>query len=383
MANWILTDRASDRYLSSWEASSQDVPNAPDGFQLSKRTLRGGVSEGVDQIHVHNGRFEFTVLPTRGMGLGQGNLGGLPIGWDSPVKGPVHPALVPQTEPSGLGWLDGFDEWVCRCGAVSNGAPDFDAGGQLLYPLHGQIANLPAQRVEVSVEGDRITIRGVVVESRFHFHKLQLTTEITTRFNQPGLEIRDEVKNLSASEGEMQMLYHCNFGPPLLGAGAELVVPASIVAPRNDWAAEGIGHWSTYSEPVAGFPERVYFMEMLADSAGRTTALLKDAASANGVSLSWDVKQLPCFTIWKNETALDDGYVTGIEPGTNFPNPRTFEGEHGRVVKLAAGQSHAMRVGFTVHDTPEAVAKAQAAIHELQGSRAAEVHHEPLPNWSA
>ena len=149
----------------------------------------------------------------------------------------MHPQFVPWQEPSGLGWLDGFDEWICRCGALSNGAPDFNEHGQLAYPLHGRLANLPAHYVDVSVEDDRISVRGIVTESRFHFQKLQLTTTITTRVNQPGLEIHDEVRNLSASQGEMQMLYHCNFGTPLLAARAELVMPSQRVVPRNDWAA--------------------------------------------------------------------------------------------------------------------------------------------------
>ena len=64
------------------------------------------------------------------------------------MRGPVHPKFVPLAEPSGVGWLDGFDELLCRCGLVSNGAPEFDERGQLRYGLHGRIANLPARKVE-------------------------------------------------------------------------------------------------------------------------------------------------------------------------------------------------------------------------------------------
>ena len=71
------------------------------------------------------------VLPTRGMGIWRvtaaGRSGTADVGWKSPVRGPVHPAFVDLGEPSGLGWLDGFDEFFVRCGLESNGAPDFDA----------------------------------------------------------------------------------------------------------------------------------------------------------------------------------------------------------------------------------------------------------------
>ena len=55
------------------------------------------------------------------------------------------------------------------------------------------------------------------------------------------------------------------------------------------------------------------------------------------MSLVHNVKQLPCYSVWKNTTASADGSVTGLEPGTNFPNPRSFEGQKGRVLKLAPG----------------------------------------------
>ena len=106
------------------------------------------------------------------------------IGWKSPVRGPVHPSLVDLGEPSGLGWLDGFDELFVRCGLESNGAPEFDEKtGRLKYPLHGRIGNKPAHHVEVSVDGDsgEIKVTGVVEESRFHFLKLRMTATITTK----------------------------------------------------------------------------------------------------------------------------------------------------------------------------------------------------------
>ena len=82
------------------------------GVSAKRRTLRGGVSEGVDTIEIDNGKFRFVVVPTRGMGLWKAWLGKIEIGWKSPVQGPVHPQFVPITDPSGLGWLEGFDELI-------------------------------------------------------------------------------------------------------------------------------------------------------------------------------------------------------------------------------------------------------------------------------
>ena len=94
------------------------------------------------------------------------------------------------------------------------------------------------------------------------------------------------------------------------------------------------------------------------DLAGEKSVELRSADGRQGVSLLWSTRQLPYFSLWKNETAIEDGYVTGIEPGTNFPNPRTFEGEQGRVVKLAGGDKYTMTIGIELHDSAESVRQA-------------------------
>ena len=220
MNSWILLDgRDSSKIVRQVELTQ--LPNAPAGCHVTVRRLQGGLSDGVELIEVNNGRTTLSVIPTRGMGIWKARVDDLELGWQSPVHGPVHPQFVPLHDPTGLGWLEGFDELLCRCGASSNGAPEFDDQGQVKYPLHGRIANRPAHRVELIVDGDELVLRGVVEETRFHFEKLQLISEIRTRFNQEGFVVRDRLVNLSAAAAEVQMLYHINFGLPLLSAGAE------------------------------------------------------------------------------------------------------------------------------------------------------------------
>ena len=102
---------------------------------------------------------------------------------------------MPLAEPSGLGWLDGFDELLVRCGLESNGAPEFDATtGRLQHPLHGRIANKPAHTCQVTFdpESREIAVTGVVEETRFLITKLRLTTTITTKLGE--LETKDDIK---------------------------------------------------------------------------------------------------------------------------------------------------------------------------------------------
>ena len=120
--SWTLTDGEREIWLDSFSKSAKDLQLPPDvTWSISKRTLRGGLRDGVDLIEVHNGALSFKVVPTRGMGIWKGNYRGLALGWDAPVRGPVHPKFVHQEERGGIGWLQGFDEWIVRCGLDSNG----------------------------------------------------------------------------------------------------------------------------------------------------------------------------------------------------------------------------------------------------------------------
>lgn len=382
---WTLTDTATGLYVDELTISPNDVEGGAEGYEVTKKTLRGGLSDGVDIVQVKSGDLSFAVLPTRGMGLWKAWLAGQEIGWQSPVRGPVNPAFVPLMEPGGLGWLDGFDELLVRCGLESNGAPDFNENGRLAYPLHGRIANRPAHHVEVSVDGElgEVSVTGVVEETRFHFSKLRLTSTVTTKVGEASLRIRDVIENFSGSSAEIQMLYHTNFGQPLLDPVSVFVAPVKTVVPRNERAAEGIETWNAYAPEVAGYAEQVYFLELLTGEDGMTHTLLKNAEGTRGVSILLNKNQLPCYTLWKNTTASADGYVTGLEPGTNFPNPRTFEGQQGRVVRLAPGATTAFDLVLAFHKDSDEVKQAEDAIAAIQGDAEPEIGDEPWEGWCA
>ncbi len=98
--------------------------------------------------------------------------------------------------------------------------------------------------------------------------------------------------------------------------------------------------------------------------------------------LRFNILQLPCFSVWKNTTAAEDGYVTGIEPGTNFPNPRSFEGEKGRVVTLEGKASATFALGIDYLPNETAVSKAEQSVDELRTAEPI-VHTQPLDDWCA
>jgi hypothetical protein len=392
--SWTLTDVSSDVWLDTFVTGNERMHLAtPHDWSIRKRTLHGGRREGVDVIEVNNGALSFAVLPTRGMGLWQGHYRGNFLGWRSPVHGPVHPTFVNQADRGGIGWLAGFDEWLCRCGLVSNGPPGEDAytdraghARRSQLSLHGKIANLPAHHVEIRVSLDapyELSVIGQTEESGLFLGRLLLTTTYTTIPGSNRLVIHDRVENGGAEPAEMQMLYHCNVGGPFLEAGSRVVVPIKELSPLTARAAEGIDTVDTYAGPAPGFAEQVYCYDPLADAHGKTLAMLYNRAADRALVVRFNRQELPCFTVWKNTGALEDGYVTGLEPATNYPNFKTFERQQGRVVVLPPQGHWEATWSLEVHDGASAVAAVLAEIVSLQAHAKALVHRTPHPRFSA
>ena len=371
-----LTSVQQNIHVDAWQLSGADItPDAPN-WSITKQTLHGGKQEGVDLITVNNGKLSFSVIPTRGMGILNAHMDDIHLGWNSPVKEVVHPQHIRLEDRGGLGWLEGFNEWMVRCGLESNGHPGTDSfinnvGDEAVMDLtlHGKIANIPASEVEVVIDREapyRIRIRGRVDERMFYGPKLELWTEISTTPDSATLRISDTITNRGDDPQEFQILYHANYGPPLLEQGSKFLAPVSKVIPFNDHAAQSVNSYPHYQGPTSGFVEQVYCITALAGRDGKTTIGLVNRAKNKGVSMTYSVKELPYVTLWKNTNSEGEGYVTGLEPGTNFPNNRRIERKFGRVPKLKSGESHKATIDFTIHRGRQAISRLEDHIQSLQ-----------------
>ncbi len=360
-------------------AIEDEVEEFLGSLAISARRLRGGRCDGVLLIELTAGPTHVWIVPDRGLGIWKIESGNIKLGWQSPIAGPVHPKFVPLAEPSGIGCLDGFDELLARCGLQSNGAPDFDSQGKLLHGLHGRIANSPAHDIHVTLneETGTVTLTGVVNETRFLVHDLQMTTTLKISADRPQIAWTDTIQNRSDKPTTFQMLYHFNLGPPLLGAGGELIADAAEIAPRDMVAVSDIPSWNSYAAPLAGRTEQVHFMKLRTHDDGRAAAMLVAPDKSKAARLSWRAAELPCFTLWKNQGGLADGYVTGLEPGTNYPNTRSFEESQQRVVPLAPHQSITFDLSIDIL-TGDAI---ESERQQLQGVPPV-LHHEPKHGWS-
>ena len=277
-------------------------------------TLTDGPAKGVTAIDVYTGSgFRFTVLPDRGLDIAAADHGGRSLCWHS-ASTETHPAYY---QPEGLEWLYGFyGGLMVTCGLSHYGAPCVDEGEEL--GLHGRVSNIPAREVGVSTgwQGDDyyVTIKGKVLETRLFGTHLRLDRIITAWAGEDRLFVHDEVTNFGHRKCPHMILYHCNFGYPVVGDEAVLLAPSKTVTPRDADAEDGKKDYARFHEPRRGWSEKVYTHQLFSQR-GRTVAGIVNKPIGLGAYLRFDVAQLPLMTQWKQ---MGQGeYVVGLEPCTN------------------------------------------------------------------
>src|SRR4051812_62411 len=188
---YVIASAKTNQHSGSFTLTDEDLPSIKAGaWSVRTTVLRGGKQEGVELITIDNGKLSITLIPTRGMSILEVRSGDMRLGWDSPVKEVVHPQFVDLESRGGLGWLEGFNEALVRCGLGFAGHPGKDefvdntgAKAEMDLTLHGKVGNIPASELEVVVDQappHRIRVRGVVHERSFFGPKLELATEVAT-----------------------------------------------------------------------------------------------------------------------------------------------------------------------------------------------------------
>ena len=369
-----------DTPAKNWRVTSEELAiKVAQPFSVSMRTLHGGRQEGVSLIEIDNGAMKMTVIANRGMNVLEAVAGDVRLGWDSPVDEVVNPAFIELNGRGGLGWLEGFNELVTRCGYEWVGHPGEDNGE--LLTLHGRAANIPASRVVLEIDEKppyAIRLRGELKEKAFKKVDFSIMTELTTEPGRRGFSLHDTLTNKGDYAKEYQALYHSNFGTPLLEEGARFVAPIKQVSPFNAKAADELGDWQSYRAPTADYDETVFNIVPFADEQGETLTMLHNRNAELGVTVGFNTRELPVFSLWKNTDTEKQGYVTGLEPGTSYSYNRAYQRPLGLVPTVEPGEQKHFHVSYELLVDKAAVADARSRIEAIQGDRKAEVMKKPL-----
>ncbi|HIZ19328.1 MAG TPA: aldose 1-epimerase family protein [Firmicutes bacterium] len=302
-----------------------------------------GAMDGLEAVEVYNETgLRFTVLLGRGMDIGPASYKGLNLSY-----------LAASGMTSAVYYQNGGKEWkhsftgglLYTCG-LCNVGPDGVMDDGVAYGQHGRYTSLTAEQVcleripQDGPDGDILEVRGLMRQGGIFGENFTLRRKIRTYTRKNVIEVEDDVCNNAFERAPLMLMYHCNYGYPLLSEQAVLSVNAAQSLPRDEEAAKGEKTMFTMLPPQPGYAEQVFFHK------GADQAALRSPAAT--VRMSWDAQALPCFTQWN---MFGQGeYVLGLEPGNCHPVGRAAYLASPDAEYLEPGQVKHTRLCFAVED---------------------------------
>ena len=187
------------------------------------------------------GSLEFEVLPGRGFDVGDTWFRGTPVSWFSPV---ADARALPA--PSGSEWLTRFTGGLLTtCGFGTIGAAANGEG------LHGRASHLPADEVSWRVADDGSVRLDGMVESVALFgpsFRVRRGYRASTRPDGSAtLTVTDDVTNIGPEPAALSMMYHLNFGAPLVAPGSSVAIDSADVVASA--AHPEVARWDQLPQP--------------------------------------------------------------------------------------------------------------------------------------
>ena len=295
-------------------------------YGVRRLQVQEGTASGCSIIEAFTaGGLQADILPGACLDIGHVRFKGQNVsyisknGYDSPGGFSAVAGEFTHFFPGGL---------LYTCGLRSAGNPSEDGGEY--HPQHGRIHGKQAAGISACVEDGNLVIGGTVREASLFGHALEMRRVITMPVWESRIVIEDTITNMAPRPEEFAILYHFNFGYPLLSESARLVLPAKReTTPRTEYAASGLGKECEFSFPIDGEPEQVYFHKL-----DEGMARLENAASGMAATLRWDLASLPVLIEWKSMASGD--YVLGLEPSNNYILGRAAERDNGTLRAIEA-----------------------------------------------
>ncbi len=323
-------------------------------YGVEEHRLVGGKGDGMRLFQIRNGQgLEFTVSADRCADISRLSFRGHNMGYFSPC-GYVGPQYY---DDRGNGFLKSFTAgFLTTCGLTAVGTPCVDEGEEL--PLHGTVANCPAEHVSTEVTDREIILKARIVQAQIFGRKLILNRKISCTLETNEIRIQDEVENQGSERTPLMLLYHMNMGYPLLDENAKLYIPSKKVTPRNEHAAEGMDVWDKMAKPTAHFEEQCYFHSFEKEG----LAAIYNPSIEKGLAIRFDAQSLNYFVEWKMMGERD--YVLGLEPGNCHPDGRDKMREEGRLTWLEPDEKASYQVIIQMLDGEDGWNKVKTSYKE-------------------
>ncbi|MEX2397133.1 MAG: DUF4432 family protein, partial [Balneolales bacterium] len=196
-----------------------------------------------------------------------------------------------------------------------------------------------------------MSLTGKMMQSTTFGPHLELKRIISAKLGSPVITIRDEITNRGNTHAPHMLLYHCNFGWPLVDEGAEIKWDGDLQVP-NDENRKIFNLERNYKKclpPIddhQGTGEAVGFIDAAANSEGICECGIVNQSIGLEVSLKFNKKQLHWLTNWQHWGK--DEYVMALEPGTHPPIGQSAARKDKTLLMMEPGESRTYDIELTV-----------------------------------
>ena len=304
-----------------------------------KYVLEGGKGNGMHFLNIRNGLgLEVWISLDRAGDVSRVNFKGDNIGYFAPC-GYVAPEYY---DNKGAGFLKSFTAgFFTTCGLTAVGSPCTDEGEEL--PLHGTISHIPAELNGIEESEDELIVKLTVRDASLFGRKLVMKRVYKFSYTDNNFEVSDTVTNEADTSSPYMILYHCNFGYPILSENSLIKIPNNSISPRDEHASEFINTALNMEKPQAYYQECCYYYDVKADNDIAKVGIYNDDIN-KGVVMEYKKTELPYFTEWKMMGKTD--YVLGLEPGNCTPDGRDVLRKNGTLKFLEPDEQKTTKVKF-------------------------------------
>ena len=287
---------------------------------------------------------------------------------------------ITRAEPfsnRGLDWLRTFGGGLLTtCGLDHVGGPEKDEFGE--RGLHGWISNTSAELESVkqpdfSKGSLEFSITGKVRETKVFGPSFELKRTVAGSIGTAAIRIRDEVTNNANTPAPHMLLYHLNFGWPLVDEGTELLWQGNWQSPGKKSPTKIFREGNNFRKCPSPLPEHsgpgeeVAFVDIAQDKSGQCTAGLYNPAMGIAVAIRFQKKELPWFTNWQHWG--NGEYVTGMEPGTHPPIGQAAARARKELIFLQPGETKEYNIEIEVLNQEPAIRQLlQKTSHQVDNA---------------
>ena len=242
--------------------------------------------------------------------------------------------------------------YTCGLGNIGESCVD----GETEYNWHGRISQTPAENFSAfsGWNGDeyQITLFGEMHEAAHSHENLVLKRTISTKLGENSLVIQDTVENRGFQKEAVMMLYHMNFGFPLVDEDSRVLFSRGKAEVFADYSRLGESGSRISGKPIDGGQCDTYFFKP--DGDGNACAALMNDRLGLGVSLQYSANSFPYLVEWRNLVSGD--YSIALEPCTQYPLNRLNEKARENMIFLEAQEARGFQLQITVLDGTEPTA---------------------------